>query len=161
MGKKCVLDSGFKLVKVPLSCRKQHSITSEHTHGTRTWKIFIKRRPLHRVILRVSSNTSYGVCQSLVTHSLRWRHNERDGVLNHQPHDCLLNRLFRHRWKKTSKIRVTGLCEGNSPVTGEFPAQRASYAENVPIWWRYHGLWCVRGLLNQLCSVHGVPMCVE
>ena len=23
--------------------------------------------------------------------SLRWRHNERDNVLNHQPHDCLLN----------------------------------------------------------------------
>ena len=40
--------------------------------------------------------------------------------------------------KKTSKLRVTGLCEGNSPVTGEFPAQRASYAENVSIWWRHH-----------------------
>ena len=34
------------------------------------------------------------------------------GVSNHQPHDCLLNRLFRHRSKKTSKLRVTGLCEG-------------------------------------------------
>ena len=70
--------------------------------------------------------------------SLRWRHNERDGVSNHQPHDCLLNRLFRHRWKKTSKFRVTGLCAGNSPVTGEFPTQRASNAENVSIWWRHH-----------------------
>ena len=48
------------------------------------------------------------------------------------------NRLFRHRWKKTSKLSVTGLCEGNSPVTGEFPAQRASNAENVFIWWRHH-----------------------
>ena len=37
----------------------------------------------------------------------------------------------RHRSKKTSKLRVTGLCEGNSPVTDEFPAQRASNAENV------------------------------
>ena len=35
--------------------------------------------------------------------------------------DCSLNRLFRHRSKKTSKICVTGLCAGNSPVTGEFP----------------------------------------
>ena len=26
--------------------------------------------------------------------SWQWRHNERDGVLNHQPHDCLLKRLF-------------------------------------------------------------------
>ena len=61
-----------------------------------------------------------------------------DGVSNDQPHDCLLKRLFRHRSKKTSKLRVTGLCEGNSPVTGEFPAQRASNAENVSIWWRHH-----------------------
>ena len=49
---------------------------------------------------------------------------------------CLLNRLF--RWKKTSKFRGTGLCEGNSPVTGEFPAQKANNAENVSIWWRHH-----------------------
>ena len=36
--------------------------------------------------------------------------------------------------KKTSKLRVTGLCTGNSPVNGEFPAQMASNAENVSIW---------------------------
>ena len=66
--------------------------------------------------------------------SLQCRHNELAGVSNHQPHNCLLNRLFTRRSKKTSKLRVTGLCEGNSPVTGEFPAQRASYAENVSIW---------------------------
>ena len=70
--------------------------------------------------------------------SLQWRHNEHDGASNHQPRDCLLNRLFRCRSKETSKLRVTGLCEGNSPVTGEFPAQRASNAENVSIWWRHH-----------------------
>ena len=29
--------------------------------------------------------------------TLQWRHNERDGVSNHQPHACLLNRLFRSR----------------------------------------------------------------
>ena len=52
--------------------------------------------------------------------TLRWRHNERDGVWNHQPNDCLLNRLFRFRSKETSKLRVTGLCAGNSPVTCEF-----------------------------------------
>ena len=53
--------------------------------------------------------------------SLRWRHNGRDSVSNHQPHGCLLNRLFRRRSKKTSKLRVTGLCAGISPVPGEFP----------------------------------------
>ena len=43
---------------------------------------------------------------------------------------------FRRRSKKTSKLRVTGLFVGNSPVTGELPTQRASNAENVSIWWR-------------------------
>ena len=68
---------------------------------------------------------------------LQWRHNERDGVSNHQPHEYLLHRLFRRRWK-TSTLRVTGLCVGNSPVTGEFRTQMASNAENVSIWWRHH-----------------------
>ena len=66
------------------------------------------------------------------------RHNGHDGVQNHQPHHCLLNRLFERRSKKTSKLRVTGLCEGISPGTGEFPTQMASNAENVSIWWRDH-----------------------
>ena len=47
--------------------------------------------------------------------SLQWRHNDHDGVSYHQPHGCLLNRLFRRRSKKTSKLRVSGLCVGNSP----------------------------------------------
>ena len=80
-------------------------------------------------------------CQKQVSRTtLRWRQNGRDSVSNHQPHDCLLNRLFRRRSKKTSKLLVTGLCARNSPGTGEFPAQMASYAENVSIWWRHHGL---------------------
>ena len=70
--------------------------------------------------------------------SLQWRHNGRDCVSYHQPHQCLRNRIFRRRSKKTSKPCVTGLWAGNSPVTGEFPAQRACSAENVSIWWRHH-----------------------
>ena len=58
---------------------------------------------------------------------LQWRPNGRGSVSNHQPHDCLLNRLFSCRSKKTSKLRVTSL----SPGTGEFPTQRASNTENV------------------------------
>ena len=64
--------------------------------------------------------------------SLQWRHNEPTGVSNHRRIECLFNRLFRGRSKKTSKLRVTGLCEGNSPMTGEFPTQRASNAEMFP-----------------------------
>ena len=28
--------------------------------------------------------------------------------------------------------------DADPPGTGEFPAQMASYAENVSIWWRHH-----------------------
>ena len=73
--------------------------------------------------------------------TLQWHHNGLDGVSNHQPHHCLLSRLFGRRSKKTSKLRVTGLCVGNSPGTGEFPAQMASNAENVSIWWRHHEIF--------------------
>ena len=70
--------------------------------------------------------------------SLHWRHNERDGFSNHWRLNCVLNRLFRRRSKKTSTLRVASLGEGNSPVIGWFPAQRASNSENVSIWWRHY-----------------------
>ena len=41
--------------------------------------------------------------------------------------------------RRYAKLRVTGLCVGNSPGTGEFPAQMAGNAENISIWWRHHG----------------------
>ena len=44
-----------------------------------------------------------------------------------------LNRLLRRRSKKTSKLCVTGLCAGNSPVIG--PVTRKMF----PFWWRHHG----------------------
>ena len=80
---------------------------------------------------------------------LQWRHNGHDGVLNHQPHHCLLDRLFGRRSKKTSKLCVIGLCAENSPGTGEFPAQKASNAENVSIWWRHHAL-----LVSHIEGIH-------
>ena len=82
--------------------------------------------------------------------TLRWRYNERGSVSNHQPHDCLLNGLFGRRSKKAWKLRVTGLCAGNSPGTGVFPAQMASNAENVSIRWRHHDRICLF-----FCLFHG------
>ena len=121
---------------------------------TFTRLMFILTLDTHLSILRVYVDLCYclRICKyhmniyqpAALTHpcreqiSSRWRHNGHHGVSNHQPHDYLLNRLFRHKSKKTSKLRVTGLCAGNSPGTGKFPAQRASYAENVSIWWRHH-----------------------
>ena len=57
--------------------------------------------------------------------ALQWRHDERDSVSNHRHLYCFLNRLFRRRSKKTSMLPVTVLRKGNSPVTGEFRAQKA------------------------------------
>ena len=65
-------------------------------------------------------------------------------VLNYQRLHCLLRCLFRRKSKKTSKLRVTGLCVGNLPVTDEFPAQKASNVEHFFIWWRHHE-WCMGG----------------
>ena len=90
---------------------------------------------VHHAAYEYSSSSGRGQHQ---INTLRWRHNAGDGVSNHQPHDCLLKCLFRRRSKETPKHRVTGLCAGNLPVTCEFSAQRASNAENGPIWWRHH-----------------------
>ena len=63
---------------------------------------------------------------------LQWRHNERDGVSNHQPHECLLNRLFKAQIKENIKA------PRHWPLCGEFTAQRASVAENVSTRWHHH-----------------------
>ena len=75
---------------------------------------------------------------------LQWHNIERNVVWNHWCLDCLLNHLFRGRSKKTSKLHITCLCEGNSLVTSEFPTQRASNVENSfddIIMWGIHGSW--------------------
>ena len=101
-------------------------------------------RPLYPNYVRMANCKATFVvrvwCNGIATlvFPLQWRHNAHDDVSNHQTHHCLLNRLFRRKSKKTSKLRVTGLCAENSPVTGEFLAQRSSNAENVSIWWRHH-----------------------
>ena len=59
--------------------------------------------------------------------SLLWRHNGCDSVSNHKPHECLLNRSFMRRPKKTPKLRVTGLCVGNSPETHKWPVTRKMF----------------------------------
>ena len=103
------------------------------------WKILLKFSANRIRIFRnleTRSHWSGRICVWLIP--LQWRHNGRDGVSNHRRHDCLPNRFFRRRSRKTSNPRVTDLCEGNLPVTGEFAAQRSSNAENVSIRWRHH-----------------------
>ena len=118
-------------IAVPV-CSEKNKIFE--CHKQRSWVWNVSRRPLL---------------------TLRWHHNGHDGVSNHQPHDCLLNRLLWRRSKKTPKLLVTGLCEGNSSVAGKIPAQSAGDAENVSIWWRHHEL--IKHHIYNRWEWHNVP----
>ena len=105
--------------------------------------------------------------QILVCHySLQSRHNEHDGVSNHQPQDCLLNLLFRRRSKKASKLRVTGLWVGNSPVTSEFPHKEPVTRKMFPfggvimfmVQWNIEMTWLssLVGMDISICDKHAL-----
>ena len=121
-----------------------------------TFNVYYINRVHDHVILHplVTYSTFHNIRIRCCYNSLQWHQNEHDGVSNHQLQECLVKR----RSKKTSKLHVTGFCAGNSPVVGEFPAQKASNAENVSIWWRHHVvlLW----LYYQLLILHGINMSV-
>ena len=69
--------------------------------------------------------------------SIWWRHH--DGFNYLFPASLLFTQPFiQKQIKENIKApRHWPLC-GEVTGTGEFPAQRASYAENVSIWWRHH-----------------------
>ena len=94
-----------------------HGIYANHYTRSRSGHLFLRPIWFYKTL------NVYGVVFNglFPVASLRWRHNERYGVSNHRRLYCLLNRLFKRRSKKTSKLRVTGLCAGNSPVAGEIP----------------------------------------
>ena len=89
-----------------------------------------------------SQESNFRASQSV---SLQWRHDGRDGIWNHQPHHCLLNRLFRRISKKTSKLQVTGFVWGihrwpvNSPH--KWPVMRKMFPFDDVI-------LCKRGLMS-------------
>ena len=106
--------TGLFLGKRRVLVKTINAITSScvpHSHHTYP-RVYSNQTPWgeHKSI---PTRLAYLLYQTLST--LPWRHNDHDSVSNHQPHGCLLNRLFRRRSKKTSKLRVTGLCVGNSP----------------------------------------------
>ena len=102
----------------------------------------------------------------LVRDTLQWRHNGHDSISNHQPHDCLLNGLFRRRSKKTWKLRVTGLCAENSlgpvnslhkwPVTRKmFPFDDVIMRDPSILQSHYHGYWWCGDARSQGIISHG------
>ena len=120
-------------------------------------------------VLHIISITPFSSCHAQfpqkykpwqMSYALQWSHNESNGISNHRHHwHCLPNRLFRRRPMKTSKLHVTGLCEGNWPMTGEFPAQRASHVENISIWWRHRDVWCIFYLSPCSAILYGIGQC--
>ena len=63
------------------------------------------------------------ICSPVICYSLQWRHNECDDDSNHQPPDCLLNRLGADQGKHqtpASLAFVWGIhrCPVNSPYKG-------------------------------------------
>ena len=94
----------------------------------------------------INDTNCFKQCMSLALSNIdafQWRHNGHDGVPNHQPYLCLLNRLSRRRSKKTSKLRVTGLCEGNSPVNSPHkgPVTRKMFPfDDVIMAWKHRTL---------------------
>ena len=130
-----------------ISMSTGNSTNSTHKCYVRsTWQINVIHRQINATWLsgpRVHAPLHN--CRPLHYLTSQWRHNERDDVSDHRRLGCLLDRLLRPNSKKTSNLRVTGVSEGNSPVTDELPTQRASDAENVSIWCRHHALnafWC-------------------
>ena len=107
---KVLIQHKIACCKITTASRLQY-FNSENQY---TWNvcIYIESEPMYQKT-KAKNNTNTAV------HPLQWRHDERDGVSNHQPHDCLLSRLF---------------------LAGEFPAQMASNAEKVSIWWRHYEL---------------------
>ena len=85
-------------------------------------------------------------------------HKEYDVVPNQRRLDCLLNRLFRHRSKKISKLRVTGLCDGNSPVTAELPAKGPVTRKMFPFHDVFMNQWHLHVSLSQ---TGGRVICLE
>ena len=76
-------------------------------------------RCVNELFVRINEVHHHAIHQSDKLYTLLWRQNDRGGVSDHQPYDCLLSRLFKRRSKKTSKLRVTGLCVGNSRTNGQ------------------------------------------
>ena len=72
--------------------------------------------------------------------ALQWRHNERDRVSNHRRLDCLLLPFVQSQIKENIKAPCHWPLWGEFTGDSEFPAQRASNAENVPILCCHHGM---------------------
>ena len=110
---------------------------------------------LCRIIVfhRISYGTSltWNISCKHPAFSLHWRHNDHDGVSNHQPHCCLLNRLFGRRSKKTWKLRVTCLCAGFHLMTSSCSCP-VDLSASMVIYFKCEINRCGRMYREQICN---------
>ena len=119
-----------------------HYVRSDWTPGSDTYLLIIVCFIDDKSVAWCCHITAFFLIQWFWRSALQWRQNERNGISNQQPHDCLLNFLFRCRSKKPSKLHVTGLCEGNSPVNSlhKGPVTRKMFSFDDVIMKMWHGI---------------------
>ena len=135
------------------------------------WKVYPlwkMNKSIHRALLKFSENNTHSTSRVAKNPlwPLRWRHNEHDGVSNHQRFDCLLDRLFRPRSKKTSSSASLAFVRGihrwpvNSPHKGPvtrkmFPFDDVMMANNK---FGQHPESRVPGLFSMPNSIFGLVL---
>ena len=98
--------------------------------------IFTRQETLTMVTSQEICMRCFAVC--VLSKSLLSVSHYNDVIMNKMAFRLFTQPFVQAQIKENIKVRVTDLCAVNSPVTGEFPAQRASNTENVSIWWRHH-----------------------
>ena len=130
---------------------------SSNMSARRTWLNYLACICI--MLLLDSSSPMSSWCKK-IRRALQWRHNKCDGVSNHQPYDRVTIYSGADQ-RKLQRNRVTGLSAGNSPMTGEFPAQKARDAETLSIWLHHHGYrlsWTVscRDLMLRIPPINNI-----
>ena len=106
------------------------------------FRLFTLRITEYPLCVIKSFNISHFAVRSKRPHgyitSLQWRHNGHDGVSNHQPHHCLLNRLFGRRSKKKAKLHVRGIHRGPVNSPHKWSVTRKMFPFDDVIMWNIH-----------------------
>ena len=119
----CVIQLLFSILRAV-----SHNLQFNFQHGRFQIKLWYLKQHIMHPVLQMGMPSNFGWFDMMHSTVAKFSRMHYDDVImttmaspNHQPRDCVLNRLFRRRSKKTSKLRVTGLCAGNSPATVNSP----------------------------------------
>ena len=117
----------------------------------------IYNAPVLNPWLSVERNTGINCRRLRIVFPLQWHHNGRAGVSNHQPHDCLLNRLFnadqrKHQSSASLAFRwVIHRSQVNSQ--NKRPVTRQMFPFDDDIMRTYTFIYFSKGLHNKSLSI--------